>query len=90
MLLMNVFFKSQLGYCPDKNVSRHSRKKNKMIKKLDEQFLRIIYNDKSSSSGKLLENDSCVYKDCQKLQLLTTEMLKTMSIIINSDTFKIK
>ena len=47
--LMNAFFNSQFNYCPLILIS-HSRENNNKINRLHERCLRIIYNDKRSSS----------------------------------------
>ena len=59
-ILMNAFFNSQFSYCPLIWMC-HSPIINKIINRLHERCLRIIYCDKQSSFEELPEKDSCFY-----------------------------
>ena len=59
-ILMNEFLKSQFSYCPLVWMC-HSRANNGKINRLHERCLRIIYSDKKSSFGTLLEKDCSVF-----------------------------
>ena len=58
-LLMNAFFKVQFTYCSLLWIC-HSRLMNDKINRLNERCLRIIYNDRTSSSVDLLAKDGSV------------------------------
>ena len=68
--LMNVFFNSQLNYCP-LTCMCHSRENNKKINRFNESCLRIIYNDKQSS-----EKDGYVSIHERNIKILATEIFK--------------
>ena len=53
-----------------------SRIINNNINRLHERCLRLFYGDKSTSFGKLLEQDKSVTTHTRNLQVLATEMLK--------------
>ena len=54
----------------------HSRTMNNKINHLHERCLRIMYNDKTSSFGKLLETGRSVPIHIRNLQILATEFSK--------------
>ena len=56
---MNAFFISQFNYCPVIWMC-HSRPLNNKINRLHERYLRIIYNDKTSTFKEFLEKDNFV------------------------------
>ena len=74
-MLLNAFFKSQFNYCPLVWMC-HSRTLNNKINRLHERCLRIVYNDKHSSFGELLEKDRSVSIHNRNLQTLAIEMFK--------------
>ena len=74
-LIQNSFSKGQLSYCP--LISTFcARCSNHLITKLQEQALRIAYNDFNSSFSKLLEmaNESTIH--IRNLEFLLTEVYK--------------
>ena len=73
--LVSSFFSSQFNYCPFIWMF-HSRIINNKINRLHERCLRLIYEDKSLSFRKLLEQDKSVTMHTRNLQILATEMLK--------------
>ena len=75
--LLKTFFISQLNYCP-LTWTYHSRAKNNKINRLHERCLRIIYNDKVSTSEQLLEKDSSVSIHARNLRFLAVEMFKVV------------
>ena len=72
-ILMNAFFDSQFNYCPLIWMF-HSRNLNNKINRLHECCLRVIYNDKTSCFGQLLENDNSVSIHHRNIQTLAIEM----------------
>ena len=74
-ILMNSFFNSQFGYCPLIWMF-HSRIMNNKINRLHERCMRLIYEDKTSSSEELLEQEKSNSMHTRILQMLATEMLK--------------
>ncbi len=77
-LLMRAFVTSQFQYCPLVWMF-HSRKMNNKINRLHERALRIAYKDYSSSFATLLEKDRSVTVHEKNMQLLMTEMFKTIN-----------
>ena len=77
-LLMRAFVTSQFQYCPLVWMF-HSRKMNNKINRLHERALRIAYKDFCSSFATLLEKDRSVTIHEKNLQLLMTEMFKTIN-----------
>ena len=75
---MRAFATSQFQYCPLVWMF-HSRKMNSKISRLHERALRIAYKDYSSSFATLLEKDRSVTIHEKNMQLLMTEMLKTIN-----------
>ena len=54
----------------------HSRTVNSKINKLDERYLRIVYNDKKLSLKELLDTDKSVPIHIKNLQVLATEIFR--------------
>ena len=52
----------------------HSRTMNSKINRLHERCLRILYNDKTSFFGNLLEEDESITIHTRNLKTLTTEV----------------
>ena len=77
-LLMRAFVTSQFQYCPLVWMF-HSRKMNNKINRLHERALRIADKDFCSSFATLLEKDRSVTIHEKNLQLLMTEMFKTIN-----------
>ena len=77
-LLMRAFVTSQFQYCPLVWMF-HSRKMNNKINGLHERALRIAYKDFCSGFAALLEKDRSVTIHEKNLQLLMTEMFKTIN-----------
>ena len=77
-LLMRAFVTSQFQYCPLVWMF-HSRKMNNKINRLHERALRIAYKDYASSFESLLEKDRSVTIHQKNVQLLMTEMFKTIN-----------
>ena len=74
-LLLNAFFKAQFNYCPVVWMF-HSRSLNNKINRRHERCLRIIYNDKHSNFGVLLEKDNSVSIHRSNIHSVATEMYK--------------
>ena len=66
---------AQFNYCPLIWMC-HNRTYNNKISRLQERFLRLIYNDKHSSFEDLLEKDNLVSIHHKNLQALAFEMFK--------------
>ena len=91
-ILMNSFFRSQFNYCPLIWMC-HSGTNNREINRLHERCLRIIYNDKQSSSIKLLEKDKFVSIHQRNLQILAIKMFKVsngLSPVLTNYVFKLR
>ena len=87
--ILNAFFVSYFSYCPFVWIC-HSRTLNNRINYLHERCLRVIYNDKKSTSQKLLENDKAVSIHNRNLQVLAKEIYKVtkgLSPKVFTDTF---
>ena len=84
-ILMNAFLNHSLttvlwyGY-----VTVDSRINNVKISRLHERYLRIIYNDETSSFKNLLEKDGSVSIDNRKLKLLAIEVFQINKGILSS------
>ena len=74
-LLMNAFFKSRFSYWLLVWMS-HGRLMNNKTSRLQEWWLRVIYNDKTLSFADLLAKHWSVTTHTQNLQVLATEMFK--------------
>ena len=77
-ILMNAFFNAQFSYCP-LTWMFHSRKLNNKINKLHERYLRIVYNNNTSSYEDLLEIDNSVSIHIRNLQALAIELYKIVN-----------
>ena len=78
-LLMNAFFYAQFSYCPLKWML-HSRKVNNKIKRMHEKYLRIVYNDNTSSSYRqLLEIDNSFSVHHRNILILAIELYKIVN-----------
>ena len=53
-LIMKAFVNSQFGYCPLVSMN-YSRNLNNRINRIQERAMRIVYNDRKSTSQDLLE-----------------------------------
>ena len=82
-ILMNAFFKSQFNSCPLVWMC-HSRIDNMKINRLHERYLRIVYNDKTSSFKNLLEKYDSISILNRSLQVLATEIFKIKRDISSS------
>ena len=74
---MRAYITSQFQYCPLIWMF-HSRQLNKKINKIQERASRIIYKVAESTYNELLEKDCAVTVHTKSLQLLMTEMYKTI------------
>ena len=72
---MKIFIESQFGYCPLVWMF-HSRKVNSNINHIQEQFLRIIYNDYITSLKDLLKRDNSFRIHHKNIQSLAIELFK--------------
>ena len=79
-ILLSTFFQSQFSRWPLVWMY-HSRTLNNKIKRLHEECLRMIYNEKHSALHDLLKKDCSVSIYAQKLQLLVTEMSKLAKVV---------
>ena len=69
------------------------RENNNKINRLHERCLRIIYNDKRSSSNALLEKGGSVSIHERNIKILATEMFKVSTNLVPpqmQETFKLK
>ena len=69
----------------------HSRIMNNKINQLHEKCMRLIYEDKTSSSEELLEQDKSVSIHTRNLQILAAEMFKvyrSMSAPVFNELFR--
>ena len=76
--LHKAFVKSQFKYWP-LNWMFHGRKTNYKINRLQEQVLRLIYNDHISSFKELLSKDGTFTVHEQNIQNLAIEMFRTLN-----------
>ena len=74
-LIMKAFINSQFGYCPLVWMN-HSRNLNNRINRIQERAMRIVYNDRKSTSEELLKKAKSVTVHSRNLQILATEMFK--------------
>lgn len=72
---MKVFSSSQFAYCALTGMF-HRRKINHKIKRLNENFFRIVYHDTTSSFGELLKKDNFILIHYKCIQVLTTKLLR--------------
>ena len=73
--VVRSFFTSQFNYCHFIWMF-HSRMINNEINRLHERCLHLLYENKSTSFEKLLEQDKSVTLHTRNLQILATEMFK--------------
>ena len=88
--LVSSFFKSQFNYHPLIWMF-HSGIINNKINRLHERCLRLLYEDKSSSSEKLLKQDKSVTIHNRNLQIFAMEFFKVyqnISPLIFSEIFR--
>ena len=74
-VIMKSFIESQFGYCPLIWMF-HSRGLNNKIMCIHERFLRIMYNDNSSSYEELLTKGRSVTKQHRNIRVLEIEIYK--------------
>ena len=74
-LLLNAFFMSEFNYCQLVWMC-HNHTKNNRINWLHKRCIRLIYNDKKSSSEELLETDSSASIQDRNLRTLAIDMYK--------------
>ena len=74
-ILINSLVESQFNYCPLVRMF-HSHTMNNKINHSHVRCLRIVYSDKTSSFGKLLETDGSAPIHTTNLQIFATEFLK--------------
>ena len=79
-LPMNAFFKSQISYCPLSWIF-HSPTLNNNINRLYKRYLRIKYNDNTSSFADLLEIVNSVSVHHGNIQVLATELCKFVNVL---------
>ena len=77
-IIMKAFITSQFGYCPLVWMF-HSRKLNNRVNKIHERALRLVYKDNTSSFTELLIKDNSVTIHDRNLQVLATEIYKTLN-----------
>ena len=85
-ILMNAFFNTEFSYCPLTRMI-HSRKFNNKINRMHEKYLRIVFNDNTSSYEELLEIDISVSVHHRNIQMLATESYKIVNGL-SSDIMK--
>ena len=79
---MKTFVESQFGYCPLIWMF-HSKKVNSKINNLQEQSLRIVYNDYITSFEDLLKKDNSFKIHDKNIQSLAIELFKLEKGIAN-------
>ena len=72
---MKTFTESQFGYCPLVWIF-HDRIVNRKVNHLHEKFLRVVYEDYTSSSEDLLRQDKSVTVHHSNIQSFAIEILK--------------
>ena len=75
---MNAFFNAQFSYCA-LTWTFHSRKLNNRINKLHGRYLRIVYNDNTSTYDELLETENSVSVHFRNVQALAIELYKVVN-----------
>ena len=89
---MKAFITSHFSYCPLLWML-HSRELNNKINRIHERSLRSVYSDKTSTFQELLDKDNSVSVHHKNIQVLATEIYKTVNglapTIMNS-VFEIK
>ena len=76
--IMKAFITSQFSYCPLVWMF-HSREINNKINRIHERSLRLVYSDKASSFKGLLDKDKSVSVHHKNIQVLATEIYKTVN-----------
>ena len=76
-ILMNAFFNAQFSYCPLTWIF-HSGKLNNN-NKLHERYVRIVYNNNTSTYEELLETDKSVLVHFRSVPALAFELYKVMN-----------
>ena len=79
---LKQFVESQFEYCPHKWMF-HNRKINRKINHLQERFLRILYDDSTSSFEDLPKKDNSSKIHHKKIQSLAIELFKVFKGISN-------
>ena len=91
-IIMEAFITSHFSYCPLVWMF-HSRELNYKINRVHERSLRLVYSGKTSTFQELLDKDKSVSVRDKNIQLLATEICKTVNglapTILNS-IFEIK
>ena len=77
-LIMSAFISSHFSYCPLIWMC-HNRSLNTKINKIHERALRIVYDDTTSSFEFLLQKSKSVKIHHRNLQILVTEIYKTLN-----------
>ena len=89
---MTAFITSHFSSCPFVWMF-HSRELNKKINRIHERSVRLVYSDKTSTFQELLDKDKSVSLHNKNIQVLATEIYKTVNglapTIMNS-IFEIK
>ena len=91
-ILINAFFNFQFNYCRVIWMF-HSRALNSKINRLHERWLRILYNDKTSTFNELLEKNNSVsiqYKNIYPLAIEIFKVTNGMSRVIMNETFQLR
>ena len=91
-IIMNAFISSQFNYCPLVWMC-HSRSLNTQINNIHHRALSIVYRDHTSSFETLLEKSGSISIHHRNIQLLATEIFKTLNNLspsIMSEIFKLK
>ena len=90
--IMKAFITSHFSYCPLVWMF-HSKEINNKINRIHERSLRLVYSDKTSTFKELLDKDKSVSVHHKNIQVLATEIYKTVNglapTIMNS-IFEIK
>ena len=75
---MEAFITSHFSYCPLVWMF-HSRELNNKINRIHERSLRLVYSDKTSTFQELLDKDKSVSVHHKNIQVLATEIYKTVN-----------
>ena len=76
--IMKAFITSHFSYCPLVWMF-HSRELNNKINRIHERSLRLVYSDKTSTFQELLDKDKSVSVHHKNIQVLATEIYKTVN-----------
>ena len=91
-IIMNAFISSKFNYCPLVWMC-HSRSLNTQINNIHHRALSIVYRDHTSSFETLLLKSVSISIHHRNIQLLATEIFKTLNNLspsIMSEIFKLK